>query len=165
MGRVSRGAPQARAAGAGLLFGAGGGGLREDTDEGGESNVVPITARALEALIRLTEAHARMFLREDATAEDAKVALAVFKHWREESGIEDESEFSGTSVKQRNISVIVKNLIRDICTENGNVATISAIYNRALAKKIDESTVDRIIQQMRTSGILFQPKNDEYSFA
>ena len=66
---------------------------REDTDEGGESNVVPITARALEALIRLTEAHARMFLREDATAEDAKVALAVFKHWREESGIEDESEF------------------------------------------------------------------------
>jgi len=76
-----------------------------------------------------------MFLREDATVEDAKVALAVFKHWREESGIEDESEFSGTSVKQRNISVIVKNLIRDICTENGNVATISAIYNRALAKK------------------------------
>ena len=138
---------------------------REDTDEGGESNVVPITARALEALIRLTEAHARMFLREDATAEDAKVALAVFKHWREESGIEDESEFSGTSVKQRNTSVVVKNLIRDICTENGNVATISAIYNRALAKKIDESTVDRIIQQMRTSGILFQPKNDEYSFA
>ena len=138
---------------------------REDSDEGGESNVVPITARALEALIRLTEAHARMFLREDATAEDAKVALAVFKHWREESGIEDESEFSGTSVKQRNISVIVKNLIRDICTENGNVATISVIYNRALAKKIDESTVDRIIQQMRTSGILFQPKNDEYSFA
>ena len=138
---------------------------REDSDEGGESNVVPITARALEALIRLTEAHARMFLRENATAEDAKVALAVFKHWREESGIEDESEFSGTSVKQRNISVIVKNLIRDICTENGNVATISAIYNRALTKKIDESTVDRIIQQMRTSGILFQPKNDEYSFA
>jgi len=106
-----------------------------------------------------------MFLREDATAEDAKVALAVFKHWREESGIEDESEFSGTSVKQRNISVVVKNIIRDICTENGNIATKNAIYNRALAKKIDELTVDRIISQMRASGILFQPKNDEYSFA
>mgnify|MGYP005631331989 FL=1 len=138
---------------------------REDTDEGGESNVVPITARALEALIRLTEAHARMFLREDATAEDAKVALAVFKHWREESGIEDESEFSGTSVKQRNTSVIIKNIIRDICTENGNNATKIEIYNRALAKKIDEFTVDRIISQMRASGVLFQPKNDEYSFA
>jgi len=137
---------------------------RDDTDEGGESNVVPITARALEALIRLTEAHARMFLREDATSEDAKVALAVFKHWREESGIEDESEFSGTTVKERNKSMIVKNIIRDICLENNNLAEINSIYNRALAKNIDELTVTNIIKQMRSSGILFQPKNDHYSF-
>jgi len=137
---------------------------RDDTDEGGESNVVPITARALEALIRLTEAHARMFLREDATSEDAKVALAVFKHWREESGIEDESEFSGTTVKEKNKSMIVKNIIRDICLENNNLAEINSIYNRALAKNIDELTVTNIIKQMRSSGILFQPKNDHYSF-
>ena len=137
---------------------------RDDTDEGGESNVVPITARALEALIRLTEAHARMYLREDATSEDAKVALAVFKHRREESGIEDESEFSGTTVKERNKSMIVKNIIRDICLENNNLAEINSIYNRALAKNIDELTVTNIIKQMRSSGILFQPKNDHYSF-
>ena len=137
---------------------------RDDTDEGGESNVVPITARALEALIRLTEAHARMFLREDATSEDAKVALAVFKHWREESGIEDESEFSGTTVKERNKSMIVKNIIRDICSENNNLAEINTIFNRALAKNIDELTVSKIIKQMRNSGILFQPKKDHYSF-
>ncbi len=137
---------------------------REDQEDG-ESNVVPITARALEALIRLTEAHARMFLREDATAEDAKVALAVFKHWREESGIEDESEYSGVSVRQRNTSTIISQIVRDICAENNNVATITSIYNRALVKKIDESTVDNIIQQMRRSGILFSKKNDEYSFA
>ena len=137
---------------------------RDDTDEGGESNVVPITARALEALIRLTEAHARMFLREDATSEDAKVALAVFKHWREESGIEDESEFSGTTVKEKNKSMIVKNIIRDICSENNNLAEINTIFNRALAKNIDELTVSKIIKQMRNSGILFQPKKDHYSF-
>ena len=105
-----------------------------------------------------------MFLRKNAIAEDANVALAVFKHWREESGIEDESEFSGTSVRQRNTSVVVKNIIRDICTENGNLAAITSIYNRALAKNIDEFTVDRIIQKMRASGILFQPKKDHYSF-
>jgi DNA replicative helicase MCM subunit Mcm2 (Cdc46/Mcm family) len=105
-----------------------------------------------------------MFLREDATSEDAKVALAVFKHWREESGIEDESEFSGTTVKERNKSMIVKNIIRDICTENNNLAEINSIYNRALAKNIDELTVTNIIKQMRSSGILFQPKNDHYSF-
>ena len=137
---------------------------RQDQEDG-ESNVVPITARALEALIRLTEAHARMFLRENAIAEDAKVALAVFKHWREEAGIEDDSEYSGTSVRQRNTSTIISQIVRDICAENNNIATITSIYNRAIAKKIDESTVDKIIQQMRTSGILYSQKNDEYSFA
>ena len=65
-----------------------------------KDTVIPITARALEALIRLTEAHARMHLQEVATVENAKVALAVFRHWREESGIEDESELhSGVSVR------------------------------------------------------------------
>ena len=136
---------------------------RQDQDEG-EANVVPITARALEALIRLTEAHARMFLRNDAIAEDAKVALAVFKHWREESGIEDESEYSGHSVRQRNTSTIVNQIVRDICAENNNVATINSIYNRALVKKIDERTVDDIIQKLRMNGTLYSQKNDEYSF-
>jgi replicative DNA helicase Mcm len=136
---------------------------REDSEDG-ESNVVPITARALEALIRLTEAHARMFLREEATAEDAKVALAVFKHWREEAGIEDESEFSGISVKQRNKSIIVKNMIRDICAENGNIASKTSIYNMALTKQIDEYTVDKTIQDLRKTGVLFEPKKDNFSF-
>jgi len=136
---------------------------REDSEEG-ESNVVPITARALEALIRLTESHARMFLREEAIAEDAKVALAVFKHWREEAGIEDESEFSGVSVKQRNKSIIVKNMIRDICAENGNIASKTSIYNMALTKQIDEYTVDKTISDLRRTGVLFEPKKDNFSF-
>jgi replicative DNA helicase Mcm len=131
----------------------------------GESNVVPITARALEALIRLTEAHARMFLRNQAIAEDAKVALAVFKHWREESGIEDESEFSGVSVRERNKTTIIMSIIRDICNENNNVATLSMIYNQAIAKKIDEFTVDKTLQQLCQGGTLFQRKIGEYSFA
>ncbi len=78
-------------------------------DQYGEAEVIPITPRALEALIRLTEAHARMNLRQIATADDAKMSLAVFRHWREESGIEDESELiSGVSVKQRNSNQIVR---------------------------------------------------------
>jgi replicative DNA helicase Mcm len=136
---------------------------REDQEDG-ESNVVPITARALEALIRLTEAHARMYLRENATAEDAKVSLAVFKHWRQEAGIEDESEYSGVSVRQRNTSTIISQIVRDICAENNNVATISSIYNRAIPKKIDELTVDKILQQLCQGGQLYRPKNDQYSF-
>ncbi|MDB4818974.1 minichromosome maintenance protein MCM [Euryarchaeota archaeon] len=129
------------------------------------SNVVPITARALEALIRLTEAHARMFLRDEAIAEDATVALAVYKHWREESKIEDESEFSGYSVKKRNEASLLSQIIRDICEENNNVAILSEIYKRGTAKNIEEYKIDKIIQQMRVAGILYSNKIDQYSFA
>ena len=95
---------------------------------------MPITARALEALIRLTEAHARMHLKEVATSQDAEVALAVFKHWREESGIEDESELhSGVSARTRSNNAAIMNMVRDLISEKG-VAELTQIYNLALSR-------------------------------
>ena len=135
-------------------------------DQMGESEVIPITPRALEALIRLTEAHARMHLREVATADDADVALAVFRHWREESGIEDESElYSGVSTRVRNANAVVRQLVRDICVERDGKANLDEIYSRAASTNIPETTVDEVLSRMRMSGELFSPTNDVYSFA
>ena len=135
-------------------------------DQTGESEVIPITPRALEALIRLTEAHARMHLREVATVDDADVALAVFRHWREESGIEDESElYSGVSARVRNANAVVRQFVRDICAERDGKANLDEIYSRAASTNIPETTVDEVLSRMRMSGELFSPRNDEYSFA
>ncbi|HIM13045.1 MAG: hypothetical protein CXX69_00495 [Candidatus Thalassarchaeum betae] len=135
-------------------------------DQMGESEVIPITARALEALIRLTEAHAKMHLREIATADDAKVALAVFRHWREESGIEDESElYSGVSARVRSANAVVRQVIRDICAERDGIAHVTEIYNRAASRNVPDTNVDEVLSRMRMSGELFSPRNDEYSFA
>ena len=103
--------------------------------------MIPITARALEALIRLTEAHARMHLQEVATVENAKVALAVFRHWREESGIEDESELhSGVSVRARSNNSVIMNMVRDICSEKGD-ALAEEIENGQVQVKIEDQKV------------------------
>jgi replicative DNA helicase Mcm len=135
-------------------------------DQSGESEVIPITARALEALIRLTEAHARMHLRDIASSEDARVALAVFRHWREESGIEDESElYSGVSASARTNNTILRSIIRDICSEGDGTANLTEIYNRASVRKISETTVDEVLSRLRISGDLFSPRNDVYAFA
>lgn len=137
---------------------------RED-QQTGETEVVPITARALEALIRLTEAHARMHLRELASSEDAKIALAVFKHWREESGIEDESELhSGVSVRARGKNASVRQMVRDICAEHDGVAERTQIYNLALKEDISEIQVNDVISKMLTSGELWSPRADQFSF-
>ena len=134
-------------------------------DQYGEVDVIPITPRALEALIRLTEAHARMFLREVANADDAKMSIAVFRHWREEAGIEDESELiSGVSVQQRNAAQVIRVTLRDIISERG-VASRNDLLNRTASKGITEYQVEDMISKMLQSGELFSPRNDEYSFA
>ena len=134
-------------------------------DQYGEVDVIPITPRALEALIRLTEAHARMFLREVANADDAKMSIAVFRHWREEAGIEDESELiSGVSVQQRNAAQVIRVTLRDLCSERG-VASMNDLLNRTASKGITEYQVEDMISKMLQSGELFSPRNDEYSFA
>jgi len=143
---------------------------REDqfqSDQRDRESIIPITARALEALIRLTESHARMHLREVATKEDAKVALAVFKHWREESGIEDESELhSGVSVRARSNNTSIRNMIREICTNSPqNTAEKTQIYNLAIQQGISEDEVDKVISGMLRSGELFSPRMDIFSFA
>tara|TARA_B100000902_G_scaffold50925_2_gene57654 strand:+ start:5038 stop:7188 length:2151 start_codon:yes stop_codon:yes gene_type:complete len=130
-----------------------------------DAEVIPITPRALEALIRLTEAHAKMSLREETTAEDAKMALAVFRHWREESGIEDESElYSGVSVGQRNASMIVRTALRDLCSERG-VAELTTLLNRCESRGLSEFQVEEVVKKMLRAGELFEKSNNHYSFA
>ena len=134
-------------------------------EQSDSESIIPITARALEALIRLTEAHSRMHLREIATPEDAKVALAVFKHWREESGIEDESELhSGISARSRSATGIIREIFTSICEQKGKVE-ITELYNQANARGISEFDVDQVIRKWSAGGEIYQPVPDTYSFS
>ena len=136
-----------------------------DQQQYAETEVIPITPRALEALIRLTEAHARMHLREVASADDAKMALAIFRHWREEAGIEDESELaSGVSVSQRNAGNTVRSIIRDLCSDKG-VAELTDILNRSETRGVNEYQVEEVLSRMLQGGELFEISHERYSFA
>ena len=127
--------------------------------------MVPITPRSLEALIRISEAHARMHLRDTATSEDAKVAIAVYAHWRTESNIEDESAmFSSISTVERNSPRIVREIVRDICSER-TTAELKEIYNRASVQNITNQMVDDVLSKLRMSGELFSPSNDVYQLS
>ena len=136
-----------------------------NNEYGEKDSIIPITARALEALIRLTEAHARMHLQEVATVENATVALAVFRHWREESGIEDESELhSGVPVRARSNNAAIMNMVRDKCTETGEVE-LTELYNLAIQRGISENEVDRVVSKMSINGIIYEVGTDKYRFA
>ena len=135
-------------------------------NESEKDKVIPITARAIEALIRLTEAHARMHLKQVADETDANVALAVYKHWRDDSRIEDEAELqSGLSASKRNINQSIRKIIREICEERGGEAEITLIYNRARDFGLVESQVDDVISSMSINGEIYTPRGGTYRFA
>ncbi len=130
-----------------------------------EAEAIPITPRALEALIRMTEAHARLHLKEIATKEDAKIAIALFRLWRDEGNVQDDSElYSGVSVSQRQAPPRIRQIIRDLCEKKG-VASLNEILNICDELNIQHYQVEQVISRMLMSGELFEVRKEEYSFA
>ena len=129
-----------------------------------ETEVIPITPRALEALIRLTEAHARMHLRDVASADDAKMALAIFRHWREEAGIEDESELmSGVSVSQRNAGRIVREVMQNLIHKHGK-AELDSIIDHCDERNVSQFQVEEVLRNMRRANEVYSPTENVYDF-
>ena len=56
-------------------------------------------------------------------------------------------------------------MIRDVCSEYGGIAEKTQIYNLSMKRSISEREVDKVISRMLTSGQLFSPRMDHYSFA
>ncbi len=89
--------------------------LQQRSEHDDESNSVPITARALEALVRMAEASARMRLSKKADENDAKLALAMFRNWRYElmgDEFDEGTILTGRSTKKRSASKALEEVIR-----------------------------------------------------
>ena len=126
-----------------------------------------MTARALEALIRLAESHARLHLREVATIEDANMAIAMNKHWRHELMGDEFDELTirtGITKDRRSAERVITSIVRNLCRElDGECKTIQ-IYNAANEQGFDEDAVDRVLSILRTRGTLFTPGIDRWRF-
>ena len=129
-----------------------------------EMKEVPVTARALESLMRLTEAHARIHLRHTATVADAEVAKAIFEHWRDEANIRDEAEFQTGMSKQKQSSS-VRIIMRNISDANEGRMKMSQIIDSAVIQGIPEATVRSVISRMLANGDIYEPQTGTYEWA
>ena len=140
---------------------------RPRDDSAGSREPPKMTARALEALIRLTESHARMHLRDVATIEDANMAIAMNKHWRHELMGDEFDEITirtGITKDRRSAERVITSIVRNLCRElDGECETIQ-IYNASNEQGFDEHTVDRVLSTLRTRGTLFTPRIDRWRF-
>lgn len=125
---------------------------------------IPITARQLEALARLAEAHAKMALKEEVTVEDAEAAIRLMKSFLERAGIDVESGRIDIDVimtgkprsKQEKLSRIIE-IIEELEEESEEgCAKIKNIVKRATAEGIESSFVDEAIKILRRDGIIYE---------
>ena len=136
-------------------------GRKHNFDETYDVDAPRMTARTLEGLVRISEAHARLYLREEATIEDAKLAIAVVKHWRHEASGDEFDEITlrtGVTRNKRSAERVITSLVRNLIRELGGECTTTEVYNVAIEQGFDEETADRVLSTLHTRGTLFSPR-------
>jgi len=134
------------------------------SEEGG-IKAIPISARQLEALIRLSEASARTRLSNKVTKKDAKRAISLVHYYLTQIGMDIETgEFdidrisTGVPAAQRSKIAQVKEIIVELENKVGKIIPIEEIVELAKEKKIDGADVDEAIEKLKRGGDLFEPR-------
>jgi replicative DNA helicase Mcm len=132
-----------------------------------EDAPVPITARKLEALVRLAEASARVRLSDTVEAEDADRVIGIVRSSLSDIGVDPETgEFdadvieTGTSKSQRDRKRGIKSVVEDLQDEYEKGAPIEEVLDVAEQEGIERSKAEHEIEQLTTSGELYQPDKD-----
>jgi len=126
---------------------------------------VPVTARQLEALIRLGEASARLRLSSKVTIDDAKRVVKILEACLRKVGVDPETGFldadiiaSGTTKSSRDRTKSVIDIIRDVSKELQGPAPRDDVLDRAEELGIERAKAEEIIDRMRRDGDVFEPR-------
>ncbi len=130
-----------------------------------EDAPVPVTARKLEALVRLAEASARVRLSDTVELEDARRGIDIAKYCLEEIGMDPETGEldadmieTGTSKSQRDRIKDILNLIETIEEEYDEGAPVEIVIERAEEVGTDSSKAKHEIDQLKQKGEVYEPQ-------
>ncbi|MCS7134356.1 MAG: minichromosome maintenance protein MCM [Candidatus Pacearchaeota archaeon] len=125
---------------------------------------IPISARQLEALIRLSEASARARLSKKVTREDARRAIQIMQFYLLQVGIDKETGsididkiVTGIPASERSKIVLVRDVIIKLENRLGKLIPIQEVVEE-LKEKIPIEELEDIIDKLKRSGDIFEPK-------
>ncbi|VVB84028.1 Minichromosome maintenance protein MCM [uncultured archaeon] len=125
---------------------------------------IPISARQLQALIRMSEACAKMRLSKKVTREDAKKSIELMKYYLMQVGYDYESKtfdidrISGRfSASQRGKILNVRDIIIDLENKLGKMIPLEEIENE-LEGKMSKEEIDEALAKLSNSGDIFSPR-------
>jgi len=127
---------------------------------------VPISPRQLEALIRLSEAVAKLHLGDKVTKKDAKKAIELLNYCLRQIGVDPETGkididriATGISASQRSHILSIKEIIAELENKLGKTIPITDIIRDAAEKGIDATIVEEAIEKLKRTGDLFEPRH------
>ncbi len=129
-----------------------------------ELKPIPISARQLEALVRLAEGSARIRLSKKVTKKDSQMAIETLKRCLMQVGFDPESGqididriSTGITTSQRSKIVKVQALINELTKKIGKRIPIDDLIMEAAELGINEEQVNEAIDILKRDGTIFQP--------
>ncbi len=133
--------------------------------KGEEGSAIPISPRQLEAIIRLSEAAAKIRLSNRVTRKDAKRAIALLETCLSAVGIDPETGeldidriTSGITATQRSKIGRVKDVINELEKKFGTLIPIEEVTNMAQTQGLTLTEVEEIVQKLIRAGDIFEPR-------
>lgn len=125
---------------------------------------VPITARQLDALIRLSEASARARLSNKVREEDAKRAIELVKYYLMQVGFDYETKqididriATGVPASKRSRIIVVREAITRLESRLGKLIPIEEL-KKELEGKMDSEDVEEGVDELNRVGDIFIPR-------
>ncbi len=125
---------------------------------------IPISARQLQALIRMSEAAAKMRLSKKVEREDTELAINIMKYYLMQVGYDYESKTfdidrgtGGMPASQRNKVFMVRDTITQLESRVGKMIPVEEIEEE-LKEKLTKDEIEEAIIKLHTSGAIFKPK-------
>ena len=145
-------------------------GLRRQGYEDEEAPV-PVTARQLEALIRLGEARARARLSDEITEEDADRVINIVTYCLKRVFVDPETGrldtdwvTVGITKTKRDRARSIREIIKDMEREYGEEVPLEEVLDLAEEEGMEREKAEEIIEVMKRDGILFSPSSGIIKF-
>ncbi|MCS7106002.1 MAG: minichromosome maintenance protein MCM, partial [Candidatus Aenigmarchaeota archaeon] len=137
--------------------------LREKVSE--EEAPIPITLRQYEALIRLAEASAKVQLRNEVTKEDAIRAINLMKASLRQFGFDpeigkidiDRAEGHVTATQRSKIRILLE-VIEELTNTLGKNIPKEEIVKLAKSRGLKEFDIEKMLNELKSNGTLFEPR-------
>lgn len=129
-----------------------------------ELKPIPITARQLEGIVRMSEAHAKMRLSSEVKAVDTKAAIKLLKFSLMQVGYDEETKTfdidrvtTGVTASKRGKILMVKETLSQLESRLGKLIPEEELQ-KAVKDKLTDVELEEALNHLSKAGDIFKPK-------